>query len=117
MPRNTVIVLENIPHMHIIWAKPPAPLYLFFTRGTWKKKNADGFSSLWLKNFNFYLWKFKVGTSKEVILVFFSCFFKIYVNLRDTVIKDIFFFVCLFFLLTITGRNEAIIVELKELFV
>ena len=32
-------------------------------------------------------------------------------------IKDIFFFVCLFFLLTITGRNEAIIVELKELFV
>ena len=27
------------------------------------------------------------------------------------------FFVCLFFLLTITGRNEAIIVELKELFV
>ena len=31
--------------------------------------------------------------------------------------KDIFFFVWLFFLLTITGRNEAIIVELKELFV
>ena len=31
--------------------------------------------------------------------------------------KDIFFFVCLFFLLTITDRNEAIIVELKELFV
>ena len=34
--------------------------------------------------------------------------------------RHIFFFVCLFFLLTITrsrptGRNEAIIVELKEL--
>ena len=35
-------------------------------------------------------------------------------NLWYTAIKDIFFFVCLFFLLTITGRNEAIIVELKE---
>ena len=31
--------------------------------------------------------------------------------------KRHFFFVCLFFLFTITGRNEAIIVELKELFV
>ena len=28
-----------------------------------------------------------------------------------------FFFVCLFFLLTITGRNEAVIVEFKVLFV
>ena len=27
--------------------------------------------------------------------------------------KGIFFFVCLFFPLTITGRNEAIIVEFK----
>ena len=43
-------------------------------------------------------------------------FFRIYVNLWDTVIKDLFFIVCLFFLLTITGRNEAIIVELKEFF-
>ena len=34
-----------------------------------------------------------------------------------TAIKYTFFFVCLFFLLTITGRNEAIIVKLKELFV
>ena len=32
-------------------------------------------------------------------------------------IEDMFFSVCLFFLLTITGRNENIIVELKELFV
>ena len=31
-------------------------------------------------------------------------------SLWDTVIKGIFFFVCLFFLLTNTGRNEAIIV-------
>ena len=38
-------------------------------------------------------------------------------NLSYTAIKDIFFFVCLFFLLIMTGRNEAIIVELKELFV
>ena len=38
-------------------------------------------------------------------------------NLRDTVIKGKFFFVCLFFLLTVTGRNEAIIVELKKFFV
>ena len=38
-------------------------------------------------------------------------------NLLCTAIKDIFFFVCLFFLLTITGRIEAIIVKLKELFV
>ena len=29
--------------------------------------------------------------------------------------KNIFFSVCLFFLLTITGRNEAIIVELKKI--
>ena len=50
---------------------------------------------------------------KEVILVFISCFFRIYVNLWYTAIKDIglFFFVCLLFSLTITGRNEAIIVE------
>ena len=54
-----------------------------------------------------------LGTSEEVILVFFSCFFKIYVNLWYIAIKDIF----LFFLLTITGGNEATIVELKELFV
>ena len=38
----------------------------------------------------------------------------IYVNLWDTAIKYI---VCLFFLLTVTGINEAIIVDLKELFV
>ena len=44
-------------------------------------------------------------------------FFRIYSNLWYTAIKDIFFFVCLFFLLTITARNKAIIVELKELFV
>ena len=30
--------------------------------------------------------------------------------------KDIFFSVCLFFLLTITSRNESIIVELKPIF-
>ena len=47
----------------------------------------------------------------------FSCFLKIYVNLWDTAIKDIFFLAYLFLLLTITGRNEAIIVELKALFV
>ena len=42
----------------------------------------------------------------------------IYVNLRDTTIKGIFSYVYLFcFLLTITRRNEAIIVELKALFV
>ena len=40
----------------------------------------------------------------------------IYVNLWDTGIKSIFFSACLFLLLTITGRNEAIIVELKALF-
>ena len=39
------------------------------------------------------------------------CEFVIHCNKRH------FLFVCLFFLLTITGRNEAIIVELKELFV
>ena len=39
---------------------------------------------------------------------------RIYVNLCYTAIKDTFFFVCLFFLLTITGRDEAIIVELKS---
>ena len=33
----------------------------------------------------------------------------------DTLQKKIF--LCFFFLLTITGRNKAIIVELKELFV
>ena len=44
----------------------------------------------------------------DVIFVFF---FKIYVNLCDTAIKDIFFSVC------ITCRNEAIIVELKAFFV
>ena len=57
-----------------------------------------------------------IGTSEEVLLVFFSWFFRIYENLWYTAIKDIFFFVCLSFLLTITGSNEAIIVELKELF-
>ena len=40
------------------------------------------------------------------------CEFVIHCNKRH-----IFFFVRLFFLLTITGRMEAIIVELKELFV
>ena len=50
---------------------------------------------------------------------FFFFFFLIYVSLWDTAIyiKYIFFFLCLFFLLTITGRNEAIIVELKTLIV
>ena len=38
-------------------------------------------------------------------------------NLGDTVIKGRFFFVCLLILLTINGRNEAIIVQLKEFFV
>ena len=38
-------------------------------------------------------------------------------NLWDTAIKYIFFSVRLFFLFTTTGRNKAIIVELKELFV
>ena len=52
-----------------------------------------------------------------VILVFFSLFFRIYVNLWDTAIKYVFACVCLFFLFTITGTNEAIIVELKKLFV
>ena len=37
--------------------------------------------------------------------------------LRDTAIKAIFFSVCLFFFLNITGRNEAVVVELKALFV
>ena len=41
----------------------------------------------------------------------------VYVNLWDTAIKSIFFSVSLFFLLTMTGRNEGIIVELKALFV
>ena len=41
----------------------------------------------------------------------------IYVNLGDTTLKGIFFYVYLFFLLTITGRNKAIIVELKAIFV
>ena len=60
----------------------------------------------------------KVGTSEEVILVgVFPVFSRIYVNLWDTVIKGIFYFVCLFFFLTITGRNEALIVEFKKLFV
>ena len=47
----------------------------------------------------------------------FCVFFRIYVNLWYTAIKDIFFFVWLFFLLTITGKNEAIIAELKKIFV
>ena len=38
-------------------------------------------------------------------------------NFQDTAMKDIFFPVCLFFLLTITCRNEAIMVELEALFV
>ena len=42
---------------------------------------------------------------------FFYVFFRIYVNLWYTAIKDL---VCLFFLLTITGKNEAIIVQLKK---
>ena len=50
-----------------------------------------------------------VGTSKQSLWWGFSCFFRIYVNLWYTAIKDIFFSVCLFFLLTITGRNEAIL--------
>ena len=44
-------------------------------------------------------------------------FFSIYVNLWDTANKIIFFSVCLFFLLTVIGRNEAIIVELETSFV
>ena len=45
--------------------------------------------------------------------MFFLCFFQ---DLCEFVrhcnkIKGIFFFVCLFFLLTITGRNEASILE------
>ena len=55
--------------------------------------------------------------SEEVILPVFGVFFQ---DLCEFVIhcnKRHIFFVCLFFLLTITGRNEAIIVELKELFV
>ena len=54
--------------------------------------------------------KTKLGTFEDVILVgFFQdlCEFVIHCNKRH-----IFFFF-LFFLLTITGRNEAIIVELK----
>ena len=49
--------------------------------------------------------------SEKVILVFFKKMFfsGFFVNLWDTVIKVIFFFVCLFLLLTITGRTEAII--------
>ena len=53
---------------------------------------------------------------EEVIFVFFLCFsqdlceFVVHCNKRHI-------FLCLFFLLTITGRSEAIIVELKELFV
>ena len=39
-----------------------------------------------------------------------------YVNLGDTAIKDIFVSVCWFCLLTITGRNEANIVELNFFF-
>ena len=41
----------------------------------------------------------------------------IYLNLWDSAsaLKALFFFV--FFLLTIAGRNEAVIVELKALFV
>ena len=42
--------------------------------------------------------------------VFFMFLHIIYVYLSDTAIKGIFFFVCLFFFLTITGRNEAITV-------
>ena len=51
--------------------------------------------------------------------VFSSCFFTMYMILSDTAIEDIdlFFSICLFFLHTITGRNEAIIVEWKALFV
>ena len=46
--------------------------------------------------------------------MFVFCFFcLIYVNLGDTTIKGIFFY----FLLIITFRNEAMIVELKALFV
>ena len=60
----------------------------------------------------------KLGTSEEVILVFSSCFFQ---DLCEFVIHcnkiHIFLCVCLFFLLTITGTNEAIIVEFKKLFV
>ena len=53
----------------------------------------------------------KKKKSEKVILVFFknSFFSGFFVNLWDTVIKVIFFFVSLFLLLTITGRNEAII--------
>ena len=58
-----------------------------------------------------------IGTSENVILVFFSCFsqdlceFVIHCNKRHI-------FLCLFvFLLTITGRKEATIVESKQLFV
>ena len=54
--------------------------------------------------------------SEEVFLPVFGVFFQ---DLCEFVIhcnkRHIFFF--FFFLLTITGRNEAIIVELKELFV
>ena len=39
---------------------------------------------------------------------FFVFFFRIDVNLLYIAIKDIFFSVCLFFLLTITGRNVAL---------
>ena len=61
---------------------------------------------------------------KVVLMGFFSCFFQ-YLSclcefVRDTAIKGIVFpcsAVCLFFLLTITGKNEAIVVELKMLFV
>ena len=42
----------------------------------------------------------------------FFMFFSL-LNFFDTAIKGIFFSACLFFLLTITGTNEAIIVELK----
>ena len=60
----------------------------------------------------------KYSTSEKafclgVFYVFFQdlCEFVRHCNKRHI------FFVCLFFLLTITSRNEAIIVELKELFV
>ena len=39
----------------------------------------------------------------------------IYVNLGDTAIKYKYFSVCLFFLLTIAGGHQAVIVELKAL--
>ena len=59
----------------------------------------------------------RVNTTIDVGRYISWGFFGIYVNFVRNCNKRHFFSVCLYFLLTVTGRNEAIIVELKELFV